>query len=116
MSLRIYLLGQFKLLAGTDTIELSSRPAQSVLAYLALNPGITYRREKLSSLIWPEINNLLTGRLIVVLGAGLGASVLLYLWQQHVESDHGPNGASQNRQPPLSRDQTGPLPVLRHLS
>jgi len=57
MSLRIYLLGQFKLLAGTDTIELSSRPAQSVLAYLALNPGITYRREKLSSLIWPETSD-----------------------------------------------------------
>jgi hypothetical protein len=70
----------------------------------------------LSSLIWPEINNLLTSKLIVILGAGLGASVLLYLWQQHLESDHGNNGASQNPRPPLSRDQTGPLPVLRHLS
>ena len=70
----------------------------------------------LASLIWPEINNLLTGKLIVILSAGLGASVLLYLWQQYLESDHGPNGAGQNRRPPLSRDQTGPLPVLRHLS
>jgi hypothetical protein len=67
----------------------------------------------LSSLIWPEINNLLTGKLIVVLGAALVTSVLLYFWQQHLESDHGANGAGQNQQ---SRDQTGPLPVLRHLS
>ena len=70
----------------------------------------------LASLVWPEINNLLTGKLIVLLGAGLSASVVLYLWQQHLELDHGHNGASQNRQPQLSRDQTGPLPVLRHLS
>jgi hypothetical protein len=69
----------------------------------------------LASLIWPEINNLLSGKLIMVLGVALGTSVLLHFWQQHLESDHGPNGAGQNRQPPLSRDQTGPLPVLRHL-
>jgi hypothetical protein len=70
----------------------------------------------LSSLIWPEINSLLTSKVIVALGVGFGASVLLFFWQQHLESDHGNNGASQNPRPPLSRDQTGPLPVLRHLS
>ncbi len=31
-----------------------SRPAQSLLAYLALNPGLSLRREKLASLLWGE--------------------------------------------------------------
>lgn len=52
MSLKIYLLGQFKLKAGDRPIELPSRPAQSLLAYLALNAGVTHRREKLASLLW----------------------------------------------------------------
>jgi predicted ATPase/DNA-binding SARP family transcriptional activator len=54
MSLKIYLLGQFKLQVGDWPIELPSRPAQSLLAYLALNAGVTHRREKLASLLWPE--------------------------------------------------------------
>jgi WD40 repeat protein/DNA-binding SARP family transcriptional activator len=54
MSLKIHLLGQFKLQANHLPLELPSRPAQSLLAYLALNPGVTYRREKLASLFWPE--------------------------------------------------------------
>ena len=54
MSLTIYLLGQFKLQADDLTIELPSRPAQSLLAYLALNAGVTHRREKLAPLFWPE--------------------------------------------------------------
>ena len=54
MSLEIYLLGQFKLQANERPIELPSRPAQSLLAYLALNAGVTHRREKLASLLWPE--------------------------------------------------------------
>ena len=54
MELRIYLLGQFKLLADDRRIELPSRPAQSLLAYLALNAGVIQRREKLASLLWPE--------------------------------------------------------------
>jgi DNA-binding SARP family transcriptional activator/predicted ATPase len=52
--LRIYLLGQFKLLVGEKPLELPSRPAQSLLAYLALNAGVTQRREKLACLLWPE--------------------------------------------------------------
>jgi DNA-binding SARP family transcriptional activator/predicted ATPase len=56
MSLKIHLLGQFKLLAGDQEIELPSRPAQSLFAYLVLNAGVTHRREKLASLIWPEAN------------------------------------------------------------
>jgi DNA-binding SARP family transcriptional activator len=54
MSLKIYLLGQFKILAKDVPLELPSRPAQSLFAYLALNAGVTQRREKLASLLWPE--------------------------------------------------------------
>ena len=54
MLLKIYLLGQFKLQAGRWPLELPSRPAQSLLAYLALNAGVDHRREKLASLLWPE--------------------------------------------------------------
>jgi DNA-binding SARP family transcriptional activator/tetratricopeptide (TPR) repeat protein/energy-coupling factor transporter ATP-binding protein EcfA2 len=56
MSLKIFLLGQFKLLAQDRQIELPSRSAQSLLAYLALNAGVNQRREKLSSLLWPDAN------------------------------------------------------------
>jgi DNA-binding SARP family transcriptional activator/ABC-type oligopeptide transport system ATPase subunit len=52
VTLEIFLLGQFKLTANNLPIELSSRPAQSMLAYLALNAGITHRREKLAGLLW----------------------------------------------------------------
>lgn len=52
MTLEIFLLGQFKLIANNQIIELPSRPAQSLLAYLALNAGVTIRREKLASLLW----------------------------------------------------------------
>ena len=54
MSLRIYTLGQFKLQANDLTLDLPARSAQSLLAYLALNAGVTTRREKLASLLWPE--------------------------------------------------------------
>ncbi len=54
MSLKIYLLGQFKLQSGDIPLELPSRPAQAALAYLALNPGVSHRRELLSSLLWPD--------------------------------------------------------------
>jgi DNA-binding SARP family transcriptional activator len=54
MTFNIYLLGQFKLQTNDHPIELPSRPAQSLLAYLALNAGVSHRREKLASLLWPE--------------------------------------------------------------
>ncbi|MEJ2303396.1 MAG: AAA family ATPase, partial [Anaerolineales bacterium] len=54
MALKIYLLGQFKLQADDLPVELPSRPAQSLLAYLVLNAGVTHRREKLAGLLWPE--------------------------------------------------------------
>ena len=57
MSLRIYLLGQFNLQANDRSLDLPSRPAQSLLAYLALNAGISQRREKLAGLLWPEASD-----------------------------------------------------------
>ena len=54
MSLKIYLLGQFRLTANDLALDLPTRSAQSLLAYLALNAGVTNRREKLASLLWPD--------------------------------------------------------------
>lgn len=54
MSLKIRILGQFKLQAGDRPLEMPSRPAQSLLAYLALNAGVSHRRERLASLLWPD--------------------------------------------------------------
>jgi len=54
VTLNIFLLGQFRLSANDLTIDLPSRPAQSLLAYLALNAGSSLRREKLASLLWAE--------------------------------------------------------------
>ena len=54
--LEIRLLGQFDLRLDNQPIEIPSRPAQSLLAYLALTNGITHRREKLAALLWPDIS------------------------------------------------------------
>jgi DNA-binding SARP family transcriptional activator/muconolactone delta-isomerase len=54
MTLRIFLIGQFKLQADDAPIELPSRPAQSLLAYLALHAGVVHRREKLAGLFWHD--------------------------------------------------------------
>lgn len=52
--LELQLLGQFNLRLNGHPIDLPSRPAQSLLAYLALRPGTPYRRERLAGLLWPE--------------------------------------------------------------
>ena len=52
--LEIRLLGQFNLRLNDYPIQLLSRPAQSLLAYLALKPGTAYRRERLAGLLWPD--------------------------------------------------------------
>lgn len=54
MSLRIYLLGQFRCQADDLPLALPSRPAQSLLAYLVVHAGATHRRERLAGLLWPE--------------------------------------------------------------
>jgi DNA-binding SARP family transcriptional activator/predicted ATPase len=52
--LEVRLLGQFKVELDNHAIEISSRPAQSLFAYLILNPGTEHRREKLAGLFWPD--------------------------------------------------------------
>jgi WD40 repeat protein/DNA-binding SARP family transcriptional activator len=54
VQLEVRLLGQFDLHYNGQQIMIPSRPAQSLLAYLALNAGISHRREKLAGLFWPE--------------------------------------------------------------
>ncbi|HLF29012.1 MAG TPA: tetratricopeptide repeat protein [Anaerolineae bacterium] len=52
--LEISLLGQFDLRLNGQPVELPSRPAQSLLAYLLIRPGAAHRREKLAGLLWPD--------------------------------------------------------------
>lgn len=52
--LEIRTLGQFQVCYGVRTIDIPTRPAQSLLAYLALNAGMRFRRERLAGLFWPD--------------------------------------------------------------
>ncbi len=52
--LQIRVLGQFDVRCDDRAIGISSRPAQSLFAYLAMNAGLTHRREKLAGLLWPD--------------------------------------------------------------
>lgn len=52
--LKIRVLGQFHVENNGQAIEIPSRPAQSLLAYLVLNAGVSHRREKLAGLLWPD--------------------------------------------------------------
>ena len=52
--LEIRLLGQFDVKLDGAPVDIPSRPAQSLLAYLLLNPGVAHRRERLAGLLWPE--------------------------------------------------------------
>ncbi len=54
MTLKIFLLGQFKAQNDDLPLVLPSRPAQSLISYLALNQGIAHRREMLAGLLWPD--------------------------------------------------------------
>ncbi|UCC53269.1 MAG: hypothetical protein JSV68_04735, partial [Anaerolineaceae bacterium] len=47
-------LGQFLVTVDSYTVEISSRPAQALFAYLMLNAGVPQRRERLSDLFWPK--------------------------------------------------------------
>ena len=48
------LLGEFDVRVDGQSVEIPSRPAQSLLAYLVLNPKTKHRREKLAGLLWPD--------------------------------------------------------------
>jgi len=52
--LEVRLLGQLRVTLDGEIVEIASRPAQSLFAYLILNPGTDHRREKLAGLFWPD--------------------------------------------------------------
>lgn len=52
----VRLLGQFSVQLTDRPIDIPSRPAQTLFAYLILNPGTTHRRERLAGLLWPDAN------------------------------------------------------------
>src|SRR6266540_1252890 len=50
--LEVHLLGKFEVKYNNELFNISSRPAQSLFAYLILNAGTAHRREKLAGLLW----------------------------------------------------------------
>src|SRR5215218_10473566 len=50
----VHLLGTFAVEHNQTSISISSRPAQSLFAYLILNVGTSHRREKLAGMLWPD--------------------------------------------------------------
>ena len=52
--LEVRLLGKFEVSHNGKPIAITSRPAQSLFAYLILNAGTAHRREKLAGLLWPD--------------------------------------------------------------
>jgi DNA-binding SARP family transcriptional activator/tetratricopeptide (TPR) repeat protein len=54
MMLKVRLLGQFDIQLKDVPIEVPTRSAQSLLAYLLLNAGTAHRRVKLAGLFWPD--------------------------------------------------------------
>lgn len=52
--LEIHLFGTFEVKHGKKAISISSRPAQSLFAYLVLSVGTSHRREKLAGMLWPD--------------------------------------------------------------
>src|SRR5690348_3070841 len=55
--LELRLFGQFDIRLGELPISIPSRPAQSLLAYLALTAGTAHRRERLAALLWPDVED-----------------------------------------------------------
>jgi len=52
--LEVRLLGRFDVRHDGKAIAITSRPAQSLFAYLILSAGTAHRREKLAGLLWPD--------------------------------------------------------------
>lgn len=52
--LEIHLLGSYAVLLDGVLVEIRSRPARTLLAYLALTPDTHHPREMLAGLLWPE--------------------------------------------------------------
>jgi DNA-binding SARP family transcriptional activator/energy-coupling factor transporter ATP-binding protein EcfA2 len=52
--LAVKLLGQFDLRLDGIAIDIPSRTEQSLLAFLILNAGTSFRREQLAGMLWPD--------------------------------------------------------------
>jgi DNA-binding winged helix-turn-helix (wHTH) protein len=52
--LEVRLLGSFEVKRNDEIVAISSRPAQSLFAYLILTAGTYHRREKLAGMLWPD--------------------------------------------------------------
>jgi predicted ATPase/DNA-binding SARP family transcriptional activator len=52
--LEIRLLGKFEIQLDDQPVEISSRPARLLLAYLVLTKGVQHPREKLAGVMWPD--------------------------------------------------------------
>src|SRR5919106_4903519 len=52
--LEVRLLGRFEVKHNKKAITISSRPAQSLFAYLILSAGTAHRREKLAGMLWSD--------------------------------------------------------------
>ncbi len=52
--LDIRLLGKFEIRLDDQPVEISSRPARLLLAYLVLTRGVQHPREKLAGVLWPD--------------------------------------------------------------
>jgi predicted ATPase/DNA-binding SARP family transcriptional activator len=52
--LNVRLLGKFEVKSDGKSVAITSRPAQSLFAYLILSAGTSHRREKLAGLLWPD--------------------------------------------------------------
>jgi predicted ATPase/DNA-binding SARP family transcriptional activator len=52
--IKFRLLGRFDIERDGARVEIRSRPAQSLLAFLLLHPGTPFRREMIAGVLWPE--------------------------------------------------------------
>src|SRR5258705_2467169 len=52
--LQVRLLGQFEVRLEGQAVQINSRPAQTLLAYLLLTAGTPHRREQLAARFWPD--------------------------------------------------------------
>jgi DNA-binding SARP family transcriptional activator len=50
-------MGQFEARWNNQRLDLRSRHAQSLMAYLALTAGAQHRREKLAGMFWPDVDD-----------------------------------------------------------
>ena len=55
--LEVRLLGRFEVRLDGAPIDLASRPAQSLFAYLTLNASVPHRRERLAGTLWPDTSD-----------------------------------------------------------